>query len=498
MDEQRVFAGRIERRLACLLPSEPPNRGATMYQDSRAHAITTDSSTAASAVDEAIGHLVGRRAAMMPTIEAAVVADPACVMAQALAGLMACGARKAAALPAASQALAAIGSSRHAATSRERLYVEALEQAIARRPGAMVARYEAILCEHPTDLLAAVLAQGELFWTGDMPRSARLSAAADSAWHEGVDGYPDWLALRAFDLEEAGELDAAERLGREAIARDPANLWGAHAVSHVLEMRGDSAGGVRWLDGLHAGWDAGGPMRFHLWWHRCLCHVELGESDAALALHDDWLRNDALPFQRAVPDFYLDVQNAASHLLRLEIAGVDVGDRWQSLATAIDASWDDLSSPFTTLHVAMVLAATGQRQRLARLIDAVEALAGSTDPAVAGSVGPSCSSGAEAEQQRAADTLPDAYRGASGMLRAIRAHRAGHHAQVVADAQPLRGELWRFGGSHAQRDVLFQLLFDSARAVGDQALMRAIHADLERIGFRAPFERAAYRTGTRR
>jgi len=461
-----------------------------MHHDSRGHAISTESSEAARAVDRAIGHLVGRRAAMMEAIEAAVAADPGCVMAQALSGLMACGARKRAALPVAQRALEAVRATRHAATRRERLYVDALEHAVARRPGDMVSVYEAILAGEPTDLLAAVLAQGELFWTGDMARSAQLSAGADPAWHAGIDGYPDWLALRAFDLEEAGDLEEAERLGRESVERDPANLWGAHAVSHVLEMRGDSVGGVRWLDGLHAGWSAGGPMRFHLWWHRCLCHVELGEHRRALALHDAWLRNDELPFQRAVPDFYLDVQNAASHLLRLEIAGVDVGERWQPLAAAIEPSWDDLSSPFTTLHVAMVLAATGQHERLATLVRQVEAFGAAGRDPERGHAGTNTEA---ANGQAPADTLAAAYREAPPVLRAIAWHRAGRHAEVVAAAAPLRDALWRFGGSHAQRDVLFQLIFDSARQAGHRVLMQALGEDLERIGFRAPFERRAYR-----
>jgi len=456
-----------------------------MHHDSRGHAISTGSAEAARAVDRAIGHLVGRRADVMEAIDAAVAADPGCVMAQALSGLMASGARKASALPLAERALQAVRVTRGASTPREQRYVQVLEHAVARRPGDMVSGYEAILADDPTDLLAAVLAQGELFWTGDMARSAQLSARADAAWHEGIDGYPDWLALRAFDLEEAGDLEAAERLGRESVERDPANLWGAHAVSHVLEMRGDSAGGVRWLDGLHTGWGAGGPMRFHLWWHRCLCHIELGQHERALALHDAWLRNDALPFQRAVPDFYLDVQNTASHLIRLEIAGVDVGDRWQPLAALVEPSWDDLSSPFTTLHVAMILAATGQHGRLATLIRQVETLAaGAPEPIPDDEL---------AGGYRAADTLAAAYREAPAVLRAIAWHRAGRHAEVVAAAAPLRGALWRFGGSHAQRDVLFQLIFDAARRVGDVSLMRAVGEDLERIGFRAPFERTAYR-----
>jgi len=190
-------------------------------------------------------------------------------------------------------------------------------------------------------------------------------------------------------------------------------------------------------------------MKYHLWWHRCLCHIEQGEHDAALEIHDTWLRNAELPFQQALPDFYLDVQNGASNLIRLELQGVEVGDRWQALADAIEDSWSDLSNPFTTLHVAMVLAATGQHDRQQTLLSAVNTLVNEHD-----------------------SSLATAYSGVPEVLDFIAAHRAGQHKQVAARGASSRDSLWRLGGSHAQRDVLFQLLFDSASRCQDHALIK--------------------------
>lgn len=442
-----------------------------MLTDSRGHEITTAEPRAAAAVDTALGHLVGRRAALTPTLAEVQELDPDCVMGQVLSGLMACGARKQALLEAAREAHARAHAKRAAATAREGLYIDALECAIAREPEAVVDRLSAVLDKHPRDLLASVLIQGELFWTGDMRRSAAESARVDKHWSASIEGYADWLALRAFDLEEIGELDAAERLGRESVARDSHNLWGAHAVAHVLEMRGDSASGIRWLDDLKGGWDAGGPMKFHLWWHRCLCHIEQGQHEAALEIHDDWIRNNELPAQQALPDFYLDIQNGASNLIRLELQGVDVGQRWHALAAAIDSTWDDLSSPFTTLHVAMILAATAQWDRLDTLIQAVKIYSTKQDASLA----------------RTFQAVP-------AILQFISAHRHGKHDAVVELGAATRDTLWLLGGSHAQRDVLFQLLFDSARRCGDQVLLAQLTTDLERIGFVDPLQRIAYRS----
>ncbi len=441
-----------------------------MGSDSRGHPISSESDEAVAAVNSAIQHLVGRRAAFTPSINEAKTYDPECVMAQVLSGLMACGLRKEGGLAAAREAYAIASAQRPRVTPRERLYIDVLEASIARDAVRVVQGLEAVLDTHPTDLLASVMVQGELFWTGEMQRSEAISARCDAHWSSDVDGHADWLALRAFDLEEIGQLDAAERCGRQCVEQDPDNLWGAHAVAHVLEMRGDSAGGIRWLDQLKQGWDAGGPMKFHLWWHRALCHIEEGEHDAALDIHDQWLRNAQQPIQQALPDFYLDVQNGASNLVRLELQGVDPGERWHALGDAVEPSWDDLSNPFTTLHVAMVLAATEQWDRFGELLRAVILYARS-------------------EQS----VLSDAYRDAPSVIRAIGAHRAGDYQQVVDQAADLRQAFWRFGGSHAQRDVLFQILFDAARRCKDDALMQHIGADLERIGFVDPLQRVAYR-----
>jgi len=115
------------------------------------------------------------------------------------------------------------------------------------------------------------------------------------------------------------------------------------------------------------------------------------------------------------------------------------------------------SNPFTTLHVAMVLAATGQHDRQQTLLSAVNTLVNEHD-----------------------SSLATAYSGVPEVLDFIAAHRAGQHKQVAARGASSRDSLWRLGGSHAQRDVLFQLLFDSASRCQDHALINGIHVDLER------------------
>ena len=92
-------------------------------------------------------------------------------------------------------------------------------------------------------------------------------------------------------------------------------------------MQDRARAGVEWIRGLERRWDACNNFRYHLWWHLALMHLGLGEADAALALYDERVWDPA-------SDEYLDLCNDAALLQRLELAGVNVGDRWAAVAAA--------------------------------------------------------------------------------------------------------------------------------------------------------------------
>ena len=81
-------------------------------------------------------------------------------------------------------------------------------------------------------------------------RQQAPSARVAPHWSDKVPGYGLFLSCRAFDLEEMLDFGEAERLGRAAVEIDPTDVWGAHAVAHVLIMQGRHEDGVAWLDGL--------------------------------------------------------------------------------------------------------------------------------------------------------------------------------------------------------------------------------------------------------
>jgi len=431
--------------------------------------ITSQVPAAAETLALAIDSFVDRKADASVRLTQALELDPECTMAHAMKGLMLQLARNRTMRPMLEKAAQDASRFVNAATAQERLYVAALEASVAGNITAAVSCYESILQHDPTDVFALALCQSELFWIGEMQWSENVSARVQPAWTSSVKAYPAYLAIRAFDLEEICQYAQAEALGREAVEHEPGSVWGAHAVAHVLLMQRRSREGVAWLEGLHNNWDDANQLKFHLWWHRCLFHLDQHELDAVLEIYDQWIRNRQDPLVQALPDLYIDLQNGSSMLWRLEQAGVEVGTRWHEMAELTESRLDDLTSPFTSAHFAMILAAVGNFDACETLIDHMRGYIGS------------------------ADTLAVPYeRAALPAAKAAIAHRRGDFEAVIAHLYPARRLLWQMGGSHAQQDVFMQMLYTAARHCNRPEIAAITLHDLEMQGFVDPHQRIGY------
>lgn len=431
--------------------------------------ITTQSTSAAAAIVAGQDSIVYRRSNAMALLSQAREADPESAYIQSTFGLMLAAARKAALLPQIEDALNLARANVGSASKREQNYVAALEASVSGNPLSAAAIFESILEDNPYDLLALTFLQGELFWAGDMVRSAKASDGLSKHWNADVTGYAAFLANRAFDLEETNHLDEAERIGREAIEIDASNVWAAHAVAHTLYMKNQATNGLNWLTQLNTNWQDANQMQFHLWWHHCLFLIEQNKNDEVLALYDSQVRNLNHPLTIASPDLFLDIQNCASLLWRLQTAGAAVGDRWQELAAVVKPRIADISSPFTSAHMALVLAATNDYVALAVLQATLSEYVADNQTELAKSV-----------------------QAAIPVVSAVAHHYKKEHTQVVDTLLPHLKTLHLMGGSHAQQDVFYQLLFYSVKQTGNTQLAKQLHQQIEAIGFHEPANRVMY------
>ena len=322
-------------------------------------------------------------------------------------------------------------------TPRERLYLDALGAWLAGFPVRAIHQLETVLDTHPEDALALKLSHAIRFVLGDaagMRASIERVLPAYGPDHA-AHGYV--LGCHAFALEETGEYERAEIAGRKALWSAPDDAWGLHAVAHVHDMIGRARDGIEWLTGREAAWSHCNNFRYHVWWHKALMHLDQGEVDVVFDLYDREIRKERT-------DDYRDISNATSLLMRLELEGHDVGDRWEELAELSARRTEDGCLIFADLHYLLALTGDNRTHETARLVARI------------------------AEDARRTSTEGDLRMARPGLDAAegVRQFSEGHYAEACRHLTRVSDSLHLAGGSHAQRDVFERIGIDAGLRAG--------------------------------
>jgi tetratricopeptide (TPR) repeat protein len=325
------------------------------------------------------------------------------------------------------------------ANEREAAHLAALERLVQGGRAAAVAVLDRHLMRYPFDIVAhqsAALIDGFL---GRFPCVRDRSARALPLWSNDRPGYATLLALHGFGLEEAGDYARAEDESRAAAELEPTSFWPHHTVAHVMEMSGRPEDGLGWMAAREAYWSGPGHVNeVHIWWHKALFHLELGQYDAALALHDGPIRATQRPLA-------LSLTNATALLWRLDTLGVAVGDRWREQADLWQGHADGKCLVFGDMHAAMAELRAGREGLVERRLAAMRATA---------------ANGGEAAGLYRNLGIP--------IVEGLAAFHHGDYAEAVERLLPVRVELWQIGGSHAQRDVVDWTLAEAAVRAGQR------------------------------
>ncbi|MBL8554315.1 MAG: tetratricopeptide repeat protein [Phenylobacterium sp.] len=379
-----------------------------------------------------------------PDLKAALADSPQFVMAHVLIAYMT--------LVGSNEGLRAMGAGAYAAlrdlpkNNREAGHAAAVGHLLAGEIRAAARALEDVAIACPCDILALQVGQTMDFLRGDARMLRDRIGRALPAWTPDMPGYHAILGLHAFGLEETALYDRAEAAGREAVALEPRNNWARHAVAHVLEMQDRRAEGVRFMRDDAAAWTDGSFFLVHNWWHTALFHLGLDEIGAVLDLYDG-------PIWGEPSDFAFDMADAAALLWRLKLRDVDVDDRWAALARGWEAHRLGHNA-FEDAHAVMTFVAAGRDGDAEAAVDEIARIAAGVgdNAAATRDVG-----------------LP--------VAQAFLAYGRGQHRRAVDLLRDVRSIAHRFGGSHAQRDVLDLTLIDAARRLGDAALERALVAE---------------------
>jgi hypothetical protein len=313
------------------------------------------------------------------------------------------------------------------ATERERILVDAITAWGGDDLPRAIALHGEVLRRWPRDLTSAKLLLIHQLNDGDVPGQLATAATllrADST-RRFVHG------LHAFALEQNDRLREAEFAARTALAGDENDPWAEHALAHVFDTERRTREGLAWADEFGQRWDRCSSFLYtHNWWHAALFRIEAGDHEGALAL-----------FDRRVwgvrKDYVQDQVNAVALLARLELAGAQVGARWQGLADHLEHRIEDRSNAFVDLHTLYGLGRAGRDAAAHRLLLGFAARARRDDARgeVWGEV-----------------ALPAA--------RALLAHARSRKPEALALLTPVLPRLVSVGGSHAQRDWFDRLRRD--------------------------------------
>jgi tetratricopeptide (TPR) repeat protein len=416
-----------------------------MHVDCRGLDLSTASAGAARHVDQAVTDYLDYKTTASAQVKSALERDPAFVLAQCFRGYFFLMLENKAILPRVRQTLNDIRPNLGAATRREQLHVKALEAWAAGDIMRACYHWEEILTDFPLDLLALKLHHTMTFYTGRSQVMRSVVSSVLGEWDKDLPGYGCVQGMYAYALEECGAYEEAERWGREAVERNPGDLWAIHSVTHVLEMQGRSAEGVIWLDYTPEQWANKNPFKAHIWWHAALFFLAQGDHDRVLRLYDRELCS-------VNSENYVDVSNQAALLKRLEIDGVDVGERWQALAEHSEKRIHDHMLPFRDAHFCLALAANGNVDAARRHIESMIAFATQGD-------------GWRAEATKNV-LLP--------LCEAMIAYEAGDYDKTTDLLWPIRHEIATIGGSHAQRDLFAQIMCDAAAKGSKLSVARSL------------------------
>jgi tetratricopeptide (TPR) repeat protein len=331
------------------------------------------------------------------------------------------------------------------ATAREQAHLMAIEHLVHGRWHAASRVLEDLSIDHPLDLLALQAGHQVDFFTGHSRMLRDRIARALPAWSAAMPGYHAVMGMLAFGLEETAAYGEAEKAGRRAVELERRDGWAWHAVAHVMEMQNRRREGVAWLGQDVPAWNEGSFFAVHNAWHLALFHLGLGDTDQVLELADQRILGSQSPV-------VLDMVDASALLWRLALRGVDVGDRWQSLADRWSAVSERSHYAFNDLHAMMAFASCERDQDVAHLQQAQ----------------------ADALLQPNGDNVDFLRDVGLDATQAVLAFVRGEHADAVQRLRRVRPRAHRFGGSHAQRDLIDLTLIEAARLDGQQALMQAL------------------------
>lgn len=332
------------------------------------------------------------------------------------------------------------------ANEREQLYLHSINAWVNGDIDRAIAYHEEIANKYPCDLLNVQIGQKHYLDLGNKQGLLQIVENVLPANRENHYLY----GMLAFGLEENQRYEEAEAAGRQATAMNRnESCWAHHAIAHVLYSQGRLDEGIAWTESVCDVWEDTG-FYTHQWWHTALYYVEKEDFNKVLELYDTRIWGTTANKETA-----LDLINAISLLIQLEMAGVDVSysrkdsnaadaqgnsiaSRWEEVANAVTGRIHEHILSLYDLHYIYAIARVGRDELVEQMLESIQSYAQTAKPCV--------------RKAWSEVTLPVAQ----GMV----AYARGEWAKTAALLKLVLPRLHEVGGSDAQRDLFEKIYLD--------------------------------------
>lgn len=297
---------------------------------------------------------------------------------------------------------------------------------------------------YPEDVSALKMNQDTYFMLGTalQMRNSLASSLATMNKKNPLKGYVH--GMFSFALEESNMYPLAEMEALEAIKLIPNDTWAIHNYAHCLEMQAKHYDGLKWMKDKKPDWLPCQTLACHQYWHTALFNINNDNlSDAIYILDQEVLTRCK---DRSTS---LDLHDAASMLYRMELVDLfglvetsfdankkkdQKRKRWSNVYEMCKPHKRDHLLGFNDAHFIMAFLGMEDSKTARELIDTIDET----------------------------PSLNEAQTVVKPLLEAMYEFHCGHYDKCVQLLEPIRFDIIRIGGSHAQRDVFEQLLLVAA------------------------------------
>ena len=318
---------------------------------------------------------------------------------------------------------------------REVAHVEALNEFANANMTSAAKIWEKILEKYPTDMHALKMAHDTYFYLGNSSEMKSSLERVIPAYKTDIPLSEYLHGMYAFGLEESKQYGAAEKEAKTGLEKQPYDAWATHALAHVYEMGTKTLDGLKFLSSTVKNWDRCNFLACHNFWHWALFHIEHSEPDGAM----DLLETEIL--SRATSSgAMLDVVDAASLLYRLEL--LHPGEKfttpewWTKMTDTVEGHFGDNILGFNQAHFAMLCLGTDRENDAEKLLESL--------------------------REVKANIHDDWVSTTEDLLLALIDFKRERYAESVERLLRIRANIYKIGGSDAQRDVFNHLLIVGA------------------------------------